>query len=310
MNILLTGVTGQLGYELYSSLQPLGTVVPTFHPKEKTSISKALPMDLTDGNDILQVIEHVKPKLIVNAAAYTDVDKAESDVNTAMDVNCHAPWVMAEIAASNNIGLVHYSTDYVYPGTGDVPFTEDSGTEPINVYGKTKVSGDYAIIATDCPYLIFRTSWVYGSHGNNFVKSMLAHGKYNETLKVVDDQIGAPTCARSLANITANVLTVCKPDLLGKMKQYQGVYHAVNYGETSWYGFANKIFDLAWECGYQGKVKEILPIPSEEYKTHASRPKNSRLSCLKLQDTFGFKMGHWEETLEWVLPQIMTSNFI
>jgi len=295
MNILLTGVTGQLGYELYSSLQPLGTVIPTFHPKEKTSISKALPMDLTDGNDILQVIDRVKPQLIVNAAAYTNVDKAETDLKTAMDVNCHAPWIMAEIAAANNIGLVHYSTDYVYPGTGDTPFTEDSGTEPTNVYGTTKVTGDYAIIATDCPYLIFRTSWLYGIRGNNFLNTMMKLGHIEDTLKVVDDQIGAPTSARSLADVTAMVLSTCCPDIVEEMKKVKGIYHAVNAGETSWYGFAKKIFDII------PVPVELIPVPSEEYKTAAARPKNSRLSCQKLQDTFGLKMGHWEDVLEWTL---------
>lgn len=294
MRILLIGVNGQVGHELFASLSNLGTVVPTTAPGERAT---AITLDLADPWYLARVIDDLRPDVIVNAAAYTAVDRAESDVETAMKVNGDALATIGEEARRIGATVVHYSTDYVYSSSGDHLLEEHEKENPINAYGVTKLAGDRALIASGADYMIFRTSWVYGITGNNFVKTMLRLGMGKETLSVVSDQFGFPTSARTLADITALALAAKRPN---------GIYHVVNSGEAvSWHGFATAIFELAHQAGYQGKIKKVLPISTEEYKTPAQRPKNSRLSCKKLHNTLGLRPAHWRTMLEWSLPLIL-----
>jgi dTDP-4-dehydrorhamnose reductase len=302
--ILLTGVTGQVGTELYAVLQNIGEVVPTIAPGEKFA-GAALTMDLCDPNAITRVVHEVKPDIIVNPAAYTAVDKAETDRELTTAINSAAPGILAQLAHQTKATLIHYSTDYVYPGQGECRYTEESATGPLNHYGASKLEGDQAVMANGESCLIFRTSWVYGIIGNNFVKTMLKLGKDRPTLKVINDQIGAPTFARTLADITAMILAQGGRDLYHYGKTHRGVYHLVNGGETSWWQFACKIFELARLHGYEGAVQEVLPISTAEYPTPAKRPHNSRLNCDKLGEHFGLRPSHWEAALAWAMPQIL-----
>lgn len=294
MRILLIGVTGQVGHELFASLSNLGTVIPTTAPNEKAT---AITLDLADPWYLASVIDDLRPDVIVNAAAYTAVDRAESDLETAMKINGDALATIGREAKRIGATVVHYSSDYVYSNQGDQLIEEHEKEKPINAYGITKLAGDHALATSGADYMIFRTSWVYGVTGSNFVKTMLRLGMEKETLSVVSDQFGVPTCARTLADITAMALTARRPN---------GIYHVVNSGEAvSWYEFAKTIFELAYQWGYQGKLKKVLPISSEDYKTMALRPKNSRLSCQKLHDVLGIKPAHWQTMLEWSMPLLL-----
>ena len=296
-SILLTGVTGQVGGELYNCLQHLGNVVPTVARGERFN-SKSIEMDLTDPDSITQVCATVRPSLIVSPAAYTAVDKAEQDEKTAFAVNAVAPGVLAECAKKYGAAMVHYSTDYVYPGVGSEPHTELSPVGPINVYGKSKLAGDEAIAASGVPYLILRTSWVFGIFGHNFVRTMLKLGSEREVLKVINDQIGSPTSARTLADVTAMMLaSVRTKHGFAALSERGGVYHVTNSGFTSWYDFALEIFRQAKLRGVHLKVKDVEAIPTESYPTPARRPKNSRLSLAKLADNFGITPARWEDGL-------------
>jgi len=294
MRILLIGVTGQVGHELFAGLSNLGDVFPTRALGED---SEAIELDLADPWHVAVVIDDVRPDVIVNAAAYTAVDRAESEFETAMKINGDALATIGREAKRIGATVVHYSTDYVYSSHGEHYLEEHEREDPINVYGATKLAGDHALATSGADYMIFRTSWVYGIVGNNFVKTMLRLGMEKEALSVVSDQFGLPTSARTLADITAMALTAKRPN---------GIYHVVNSGNAvSWHQFATTIFELAYECGYQGKIKEVLPICSEQYKTPALRPKNSRLSCKKLHDVLGIKPAEWRTMLEWSLPLIL-----
>jgi dTDP-4-dehydrorhamnose reductase len=304
--ILLTGVTGQVGTELYISLQNLGEVIPTIAPGEKFW-GKALTMDLADPASIRSVINEVKPTLIVNPAAYTAVDKAEEQTTLATKINSEAPAILSELSQKLSASLIHYSTDYVYPGVGTAPYHEESPLGPLNHYGKSKLAGDQAILASKGASLIFRTSWVYGIIGQNFVKTMLRLGKDRATLKVINDQWGAPTFARTLADVTALIIARGGNDLNSYFSEHHGVYHLVNGGETNWHEFAEKIFELARLQGYAGDVSEIIPIPTSEYPTPAKRPHNSRLSCEKLKAHFGITPPEWQTALAWAMPLICHS---
>ncbi|MBM4254009.1 MAG: dTDP-4-dehydrorhamnose reductase [Deltaproteobacteria bacterium] len=297
-SILLTGVTGQVGGELYNCLQHLGKVVPTVARGERFG-AQALEMDLTDPDSIRQVCAAVRPSLIVSPAAYTAVDKAEQDEATAFAVNAKAPEILAACAKQYGAAMVHYSTDYVYPGVGTEPHTELSPVGPINVYGKSKLAGDEAIVASGVPHLILRTSWVFGIHGHNFVKTMLKLGSERETLKIISDQIGSPTSARTLADITAMMLASVRSRKHGfaPLADRGGIYHVTNSGFASWYEFAIEIFRIARLQGTELKVKDVDAIATEAYPTPARRPKNSRLSLAKLADNYGIMPATWQEAL-------------
>ncbi|HDR8857326.1 dTDP-4-dehydrorhamnose reductase [Burkholderia territorii] len=282
--ILLTGVNGQVGFELMRSLQGLGQVVAL----DRTAL------DLSDLQQVTRVVRDVKPSLIVNPAAYTAVDAAESDTSMAMRINAEAPGVLAEEALRLGAALVHYSTDYVFDGTKTVPYIETDAVNPQNVYGQSKLAGEQAIVAVGCPHLIFRTSWVYGLRGKNFLRTMLRLGAERDELTVVADQVGAPTWSVTIAALSAQILAQSRvSDEREWWDARSGVYHLTSAGTTSWCGFAEAIFahaDLP-------KKPIVKPIPTTAYPTPAARPANSRLSGAKLLQTFGLEAPDWEQAL-------------
>lgn len=294
MKILLLGKNGQVGWELQRSLAPLGKLVALDREGEN-----GLCGDLTDLNGLRLTIDSVRPDVIVNAAAYTAVDKAESEAAKALQINHKAPQFLAEEMQRLNGWLVHYSTDYVFDGSGDKPWRENDLTAPLSVYGKSKLLGEQAIQASGCKHLIFRTSWVYGAHGNNFAKTMLRLAGERDHLKVIDDQIGAPTGADLLADITAHALhrAVTLPDLVG-------LYHLTSAGETSWYDYARFIVSSALNHGIKLKVQDISPISTSEYQTSAQRPRNSRLDTEKLASNFGLHLPTWQEGITRLLKEV------
>ena len=288
MRILLIGKNGQVGYELQRSLACLGEVIAT----DRSSL------DLTDIEQIERVIYQVKPDLIVNPAAYTAVDKAETEQELAQQINATAPEVMAKQAAKLSIPLIHYSTDYVFDGTGETARLESDETDPVNFYGASKRAGEQAIEQSGCDYLIFRTSWVYDRRGQNFLNTMLRLAENRDELSIIDDQIGAPTYSRHIADATANIIAQSfnQADFWKKNK---GIYHLVGEGETSWYGFAKAIFELSAANG--GNSPKLNAIPTSEYPTPAKRPTNSRLSTDKLQQHFNIQLPNWKDTLAFVM---------
>jgi dTDP-4-dehydrorhamnose reductase len=282
--ILVTGVSGQVGFELVRALQGLGRVV---------GLDRA-SLDIADTGRIAGLVADLRPALIVNPAAYTAVDKAESDVAAATRLNVDAPRAFAEAAACIGATLIHYSTDYVFDGTKATPYTEDDAANPQNVYGRSKLEGELAIAATGCAHLILRTSWVYGMRGKNFLLTMLRLGAERPELKVVADQVGAPTWSNTIAAATAHI--VAQGMAGGSAEWWQqrsGVYHLTAAGETSWHGFAQAIFDIAMPVG----GPRVLPIPASDYPTPATRPTNSRLSNEKLAACFGVRQPDWREAL-------------
>ncbi|MEQ1485980.1 dTDP-4-dehydrorhamnose reductase [Methyloglobulus sp.] len=287
MRILLTGATGQVGWELARTLLPVGEVMAVDRSQA----------DLADLNSLRAIIQRHKPDVIVNPAAYTAVDKAETEQELAFLINAEAPGVMAEEAKKIGALLVHYSTDYVFDGTKNTPYTEDDATNPINVYGQSKLAGEQAIQSVGGDFLILRTSWVYASRGNNFLKTILRLAAEREELKIVADQIGSPTWARLIAETTAHIV---RQALLEKQANRfnSGIYHLTSTGDTSWHGFAQQIVDSVRE---QGKValknKSIYPIPTIDYPLPAKRPTNSRLSTRRLEQQFGLTMPSWDNAL-------------
>lgn len=281
--ILLTGAGGQVGWELRRTLGALGDVVAV----------DADTLDLCDADAVRRYVRDLAPTLIVNPAAYTAVDKAESDAARARAVNAVAPDVLAEEAARRGALLVHFSTDYVFDGSGTTPWREDDACAPLNVYGATKLEGERAIQASGCAHLILRTSWVYGARGSNFLLTMRRLMHERDELKIVADQIGAPTWCRDLAEVTAQLLARIASSNGGfDTAAPWGVYHLCNAGETSWHGFAEAIRAL------DNADVELRPIPTRDYPTPARRPLNSRLACDKLERTFGLRLRPWREALE------------
>lgn len=287
--ILVTGKNGQVGWELQRSLLPLGRVVAVDRKQ----------MDLSDAESIRKLIQEIKPDVIVNAAAYTAVDKAEEEQELAYQVNARAPGIIAEEAKKLGSLVIHYSTDYVFNGEKTSPYTEDDETGPVNVYGRSKLDGEESIINSGADYLILRTSWVYAARGHNFMHSMLRLASEREQLNIVDDQVGSPTPARLIADITANILWQ-------SMQRRQSgefisaIYNLVTAGSVSWHGFASQIVEYARQLpGMPAMiVKEILPIPSSDYPTPAQRPANSRLSVDKLSHDFCLHIPDWDQQLK------------
>jgi dTDP-4-dehydrorhamnose reductase len=293
LNILLLGKNGQVGWELQRSLAPLGKVTAL-----DRNGKDELCGDISNLEGLRQTIQMVKPDILVNAAAYTGVDKAQSEPEMAYRLNHEAPALMAELMKVHGGCLVHYSTDYVFDGSGSKPWKETSPTGPLNVYGATKLGGEQAIDASGCLHLIFRTSWVYASRGNNFGKTMLRLGGERETLSVINDQMGAPTGADLIADITAHALRKCQ-----KSQAVAGLYHLAAGGEASWYDYSCYVFSLAREAGYPLAVKSVYPISSEEYPVPAIRPKNSRLDCNLLEDTFSLQLPNWRHGVKRMLQE-------
>ncbi len=283
MRLLLTGVHGQVGWELQRSLTTLGEVIP----------ADRNAMDLGNADSIRRCIRDCRPDLIVNPAAYTAVDKAESAPELALAVNAVAPGVMAEEAGRLGIPMVHFSTDYVFDGTQTDAYSETDVTHPQNVYGKTKLAGELAVTATGIPHLIFRTSWVYGMRGRNFLLTMQRLARERESLQVVDDQFGAPTWSRSIAEATASSITRWLEN--ADRKESSGVYHLSCGGRTSWHGFTAAILSQMRKSGET--VATLNAISAAAYPTPAMRPQNSILSNAKLAKAFGVYLPDWETAL-------------
>lgn len=295
MKILLLGKNGQVGWELQRSLSLLGEMIALDRHRVN-----GLCGDLSDLDSLRATIRQVKPDLIVNAAAYTAVDKAESEPELATRVNALASQVMAEEALAVDAWLIHYSTDYVFSGDGQKPWQEDDAVAPVNHYGASKLAGEQAITASGCKHLIFRTSWVYGARGNNFAKTMLRLAKDRETLSVIADQIGAPTGADLIADITA--LAIQK---IVEHPELGGVYHLAAAGEVSWHGYASHVIEFARSQGEQLAVTAINPIDTSAYPTPARRPPNSRLNTQKLRTCFSLHLPDWQSGVTRMLMEVL-----
>jgi dTDP-4-dehydrorhamnose reductase len=293
MNILLFGKNGQVGWELQRALAPLGTVIALDRH------SRDYRGDLNDLAGIAASIDALAPDVIVNAAAYTAVDKAEAEPELADRINHQAVAVMAQAAMRTDALLVHYSTDYVFDGRGHAPWVETDPTAPLSVYGRTKLAGEQAIIDSGCAHLIFRTSWVYAARGNNFAKTMLRLAAEREQLNVISDQIGAPTGADLIADISAHAIRATRHNT-----RLTGVYHLAARGETSWHGYAEFVIATARAQGQALKVSAINPIPTTQYLTPATRPLNSRLNTEKLRHNFGLVMPRWQDGVARMLDEI------
>lgn len=283
MKILVTGETGQVGYELVRSLQPLGEVI---------GVDRSV-MDLADLDQVRDVIRRIKPDLIVNPAAYTAVDKAESEPELAMRINGLAPGVMAEEAKLLGAALVHFSTDYVFDGTKPEPYVETDTPCPINVYGESKLAGERAIVETGVSHLIFRTSWVYGMRGKNFLLTMLRLAAERDTLNIVADQHGAPTWSRTIADSAAFILAqaAASDDVVHWWNRNSGLYHLTAQGATSWFGFAQTLLAAS------ERTPALVPIRSSDFPVAAKRPVNSRLSCAVLMGQF-CSLPNWRDALK------------
>ncbi|MEQ1601221.1 MAG: dTDP-4-dehydrorhamnose reductase [Methylophilaceae bacterium] len=294
MRILLFGKNGQVGWELQRSLAPLGEIIAL------SSTSTQWCGDFSKPEGIAETIRALKPHIIVNAAAHTAVDKAESEPELAQLINAQTVEIIAREAKKLNAWLIHYSTDYVFDGSGTTPWLETDATHPLSVYGATKRAGEAAIQAAGCQHLIFRTSWVYGARGGNFAKTMLRLGKERERLTVIDDQIGAPTGADLLADVTAHAIrtALIRPEV-------SGLYHLVAAGEVSWHGYASFVLDFARNAGVPLKVNAIDPVATSAFPTPAKRPHNSRLNTQKLQNTFNLHLPHWQAGVERMLIETL-----
>jgi len=286
--ILVIGKIGQIGWSLQRTLIPLGEIVAKDH----------IQLDLANPDLIVKVVREVRPTLIVNAGAYTAVDKAESEQDLAMAINGTGPGILAEEAKKLGAGIVHYSTDYVFDGTKGSPYTEDDTPKPLNTYGKSKLAGDQAVQDAGAPYLIFRTSWVYGMRGQNFLRTILHLFHEREEIRIVDDQFGAPTWSRLITETTAQVLAqIFSPQTKGSLKDFSGIYNLSCAGKTSWYGFTAAIAEHVARNHLAPKVSRIAPIPSSDYPTPAKRPAYGVLSHDKLRKTFGVVMPSWENQM-------------
>jgi dTDP-4-dehydrorhamnose reductase len=297
MKILLLGSNGQVGWELQRSLAPLGSATAV----TRTG-NDGVSGDLEKPREMKQTIRRLAPDVIVNAAAYTAVDQAETDAAKARAVNAEAVAMLAREAGSIDAWLIHYSTDYVFDGSGMQPWHEDDVPSPLNVYGQTKLDGEQAIRSSGCRHLIFRTSWVYSARGNKFIRAMLRTVAEREALQVVDDQHGAPTGASLIADVTAHALkkVISQPSL-------GGLYHLAAAGETTWYGYAHRIIEQALQAGWPVRVNfnGLSPVSTEAFPTKAQRPHNSRLDCSRIEQTFGLPMPPWEQGVDHALAEIL-----
>lgn len=292
--ILVTGKNGQVGWELQRSLMPLGRVVAVDRQG----------MDLSNNDSIVNCIREIKPDIIVNAAAYTAVDKAEEEPELAMQINGTAPGIIAQEAKALGALLVHYSTDYVFDGTKQTPYLETDTPNPINEYGRTKLAGEQAIQSIDGDHLIFRTSWVYGTRGKNFLLTMLKLMQEREELRVIDDQRGTPTWSRLIAESSS--ISIGKSMVERDRNSFRsGLFHLTSSGETTWYGFSREILQVARGLGsFDLETQNISPILSVEYPTPATRPLNSRLSLGHLSERFGLVFPPWNESLDLCLMDL------
>jgi dTDP-4-dehydrorhamnose reductase len=308
--ILLVGASGQVGRELQSALKPLGHVVPTVRSTSgQAAPDNPILLDLADASELRHVVRQVQPNLIVNAAAYTAVVQAEAERGAADAINALAPGILAEEALRARAVLVHYSTDYVFDGNGDRPWSEGDATAPLNAYGSAKLAGEAAIRDSGAAHLILRVAWVYSAHGKNFVKTILRLANEQEELRVINDQVGAPTSARRIATTTAQILSLAGADPVAFLRQHGGVVHACAAGETTWYALAVEILRLARAAGLPLRVRQVVPITTAEYGAASLRPLNSRLNCSRLRERFGLQLPDWQDDLAAEFREIATSVF-
>lgn len=296
LKVLLFGKGGQVGWELQRSLAPLGQLVALdFDSQDHCG-------DFTNLQGLANTVRDVQPDVIINAAAHTAVDKAESEPELARTINALAPGVLAEAAQRVGATFVHYSTDYVFDGSGTQAWTETDATNPLSVYGKTKLEGEQLVAANCAKHLIFRTSWVYAAKGGNFAKTMLRLAKERDALTVINDQLGAPTGAELLADVTAHAIRSLQLN-----PEQAGLYHLVAGGETSWHGYAQFVIDHARQAGVELKTSQqaIAPVPSSAFVTAATRPLNSRLNTSKLQCTFNLTLPTWQQGVARMLTEII-----
>jgi dTDP-4-dehydrorhamnose reductase len=297
MRILVTGKNGQVGHELMTSLAPLGKLVGV-DLKE---------CDLTQSAAIDALLERVKPDIIINPAAYTEVDKAESEPTIAHAVNAQAPKIFARYAARHNILIIHFSTDYVFDGSKPEPYLEDDEANPKSVYGKTKWLGEEAVRKMAAKHIIIRTSWVFGAHGVNFLKTILKVAEQRDKLSVVSDQFGAPTSARLLANAVAQIVKELNEP--GSYRKY-GTYHVAATGETSWHGYAKAVVEAAIKCGLETKLTpaQIKAVTTQENPMPAPRPANSRLDTTKVRTVFSVSLPKWQQEVEKVVKELVVKQ--
>jgi dTDP-4-dehydrorhamnose reductase len=300
MKILLLGKNGQVGWEMQRSLALLGDVVALDFDSPGT-----LRADFSDPDSVARTVRDVSPDVIVNTAAHTAVDKAESEPELALAINATTPGLIAQEAVHLGAWLVHFSTDYVFDGSGSTARSEDAPTGPLNVYGKTKLQGEELIRASGCKHLLFRTSWVYAARGGNFAKTMLRLAFERDRLTVIDDQVGAPTGADMLADLTTLALREVRhrPDL-------SGTYHAVAEGETSWHGYARHVIEFALKSGrpIKAPLEAIVPVATSAFPTPAKRPHNSRLDTNKLRQAFDVQLPPWQQGVERMLTEIFANG--
>jgi len=298
MRIVLTGITGQVGRALVAPLARLGDVIPT-----DRSV-----LNLAEAGTLREALDRLEPDLIINPAAYTAVDRAEDERELAFAVNREAPATIAQWASRKRVPLLHFSTDYVFDGSGEAPWREDSKTAPLSVYGASKLAGEEAIRAADGPHLIVRTSWVYAAQGTNFLRTIARLARERTELRVVADQIGAPTSASVIADAIMRLLEADLDLLPQRFAQAEGTLNIAASGETSWHGFATRIVEGLRARGSPLAVQAILPLRTEEYPTKAQRPRNSRLDLTRLRELFGISTPRWDEALDGELDQLVCGD--
>ncbi|WP_126970897.1 dTDP-4-dehydrorhamnose reductase [Xanthomonas sp. BRIP62411] len=301
MTTLVFGANGQVGAELLRALAADGSVQATTRSGQLPDGSACETADFDAPQTLTALLDRVSPSHVVNAAAYTAVDRAEQDRASALRVNATSPGVIAAWCASRDVPLVHYSTDYVFDGRGNAPYPEDAPTSPLGVYGETKLAGEQAIRASGAQHLILRTAWVYASHGANFLRTMLRVGAERDELRVVADQVGTPTPAALIADVTAQLLRQRRPGT-------SGTWHLTAAGQTSWHGFAEAIFQEAVSAGLLSRAPRVVPITTADYPTPAQRPAYSRLSIDKLQRDFDIVLPDWQVGLQRVIAEIAAAR--
>lgn len=297
MRILLTGANGQVGYCLQRSLVGLGELIPSTRTGHlQLSSGPCLAADLAQPAAVRSLLERAAPDVVINAAAYTAVDRAESEPGNAFRINAEAVALLADACRERGALLVHYSTDYVFSGNASRPWHEDDVAEPLGVYGASKLAGEKAILASGCRHMVFRTAWVYGTRGHNFLRTMLRLARERDGLRVVADQIGAPTPAAWIAQATALALA-------GRAGQ-SGIWHIAGDGETSWHGFASAIIEDAAAAGLLERIPQIEAIASRDYPTPATRPAYSVLDTTRIGHDFGIRLPHWREGVRQVIADL------
>ena len=305
--ILLVGAHGQVGIEALPLLQNLGDVVALTRSE----------LDLADAAAIRAAVRRFKPSWIVNAAAYTAVDKAESDARSAYAINGDAPGILGEEAALVGAPVIHFSTDYVFTGAGDAPWREVDSTGPLSVYGASKLAGERALAHSGAVHFIFRTSWVFGARGENFLQRILKLALEREELKIVDDQVGSPTWSRDLARLVTHCIQTVEAEaqrssmpVADAARPMSGIYHACGAGFTTWFGFASEFVRLAQQAHPERTYATLTPVPSTAYTTAAKRPQNSRMNCEKLARTLGFEMPTWQDATSHVMDELNSATIL